>query len=97
LAQFAMRAQPDLGLAKGRAFLTHQTENGQQLGFVEQALAETTSVAREHRPATCRATRADDRSPTSAIAPPASIANNIFKGSSTSNFLCRNEHVNRAT
>ena len=43
-----MLAQPDLGLAKGPVLVTHQTENRQQLGLVEQALAETTSVAREH-------------------------------------------------
>jgi hypothetical protein len=29
---------------------THQTENRKQLGLVEQALAETTSAARERRP-----------------------------------------------
>src|SRR4029077_11673447 len=45
---------------------------------------------------TCRAMRAKGRSPTSAIAPPASIGNNNFKAPDISNFHCRNEDVNRA-
>src|SRR5579859_4298332 len=49
LAQFAMFAQPNLGLPNGPVFVTHQTENRQQLGLFEPALAETTSVARKHR------------------------------------------------
>ena len=51
LAQFAMLAQPHLGFAKGPVLVTHQTENGQQLRLSELVLAETASVAREHRPA----------------------------------------------
>lgn len=39
-----MFAQPDLGLANGPILVTHQTENRQQLGLVEQSLAETTSA-----------------------------------------------------
>src|ERR1700732_4607969 len=40
--------------------------------------------------------RAKGRRPTSAIAPPASIANNKFKAPAISNFHCRDEDVNRA-
>src|ERR1700680_3281496 len=40
--------------------------------------------------------RANGRSPTSAITPPAWVANNSFKGPAISNFHCRNEDVNRA-
>jgi hypothetical protein len=41
--------------------------------------------------------RAKGKSPTSAIAPPAYVANNNFNRSGISNFHCRNEDVNRAT
>jgi hypothetical protein len=40
--------------------------------------------------------RAKGSSPTSAIVPPASIANNEFKAPAISNFHCRDEDVNRA-
>jgi hypothetical protein len=40
--------------------------------------------------------RAKGSSPTSAIVPPASIANNKFKAPAISNFHCRDEDVNRA-
>src|ERR1700676_1293026 len=40
--------------------------------------------------------RAKGRSPTSAIVPPAYVANNKFNRSGISNFHCRNEDVNRA-
>src|ERR1017187_1518244 len=41
--------------------------------------------------------RANGRSPTSAIAPPAPVANNNFNGSGISNSHYRNEDVNRAS
>src|SRR5450631_3153005 len=41
--------------------------------------------------------RAKGRSPTSAIVPPAYVANNNFNRSGISNFHCRDEDVNRAT
>jgi hypothetical protein len=40
--------------------------------------------------------RAKGRSPTSAIAPPASVGNNNFKEPGISDFHCRAEDVNRA-
>src|SRR5271157_4471832 len=46
---------------------------------------------------TCKAMRAKGRSPTSAIAPPASVGNNKFKGPAISNSHCRDEDVNRAS
>jgi hypothetical protein len=49
LAQFAMLAKPHLGFAKGPILVSHQTEDGQHLRLCELVLAETTSVAREHR------------------------------------------------
>ena len=45
-----MLAEPHFGLAKGPVLVTHQAENGQQLRLVELVLAETTAVARKHRP-----------------------------------------------
>jgi hypothetical protein len=49
LTQFAMLAEPHFGFTKGPVFVTHQAENGQQLGLRELVFAETTAVAREHR------------------------------------------------
>jgi hypothetical protein len=49
LAQFAMFAQPHFGFAKGPVFVAHQAKNGQQLRLIELVLAESASVAREHR------------------------------------------------
>ena len=45
---------------------------------------------------TCKAMRAKGRSPTSAIVPPAYVANNNFNRSGISNFHCCIEDVNRA-
>src|SRR5258708_5288944 len=74
LAQLAMLAQPHLSFTKSPVFVTHQAENGQQLRLGKLAFAETASVAREHRPGDLQSD-AKGRSPTSAIAPPASIEN----------------------
>jgi hypothetical protein len=49
LTKLAMLAQPNFGLAKGPVLVTHQTENRKQLRLVEQALAETASITRQHR------------------------------------------------
>ena len=49
LTQFAMFAEPHLGFAKGPVLVAHPTENRQQLGLRELALAETAAVARKHR------------------------------------------------
>jgi hypothetical protein len=49
LTQFAMFAQPHLGLAKGPVLLPHPAENRQQLGLVELMLAESAAVERKHR------------------------------------------------
>src|SRR5580692_1186789 len=45
-----MLAQTHFGLAKGPVFVAHQAENGQQLRLGKLTLAETASVAWEHRP-----------------------------------------------
>src|SRR5579862_229877 len=49
LAQFAVLAQPHFGFAKRPVLVAHQAENGQQLRLIELALAESDSVAWEHR------------------------------------------------
>jgi hypothetical protein len=49
LAQLAMFGQPHLGFAKNPILVAHHTEDGQQLRPRELVLAETISVAREHR------------------------------------------------
>src|SRR5579875_988498 len=49
LPQFAMFAEPHLGLAKGPVLVTHQAEDRQQLRLVEQVFAEPAAVARKHR------------------------------------------------
>ena len=87
LMQFAVLAQPYLGFPKGQIFVAHQTQNGQQLRLCELMLVETAAVARRGSVvlAICRATRAKGRRPTSAITPPASIANTNFKEPTTSN------------
>jgi hypothetical protein len=85
LAEFAMLAQPHLGFAKGPVLVTHQAENRQQLGLVEQALAEATS----HRLGDLQGDAGKrQESPSSAIAPPTSIENNNLGRSDTSNFHC---------
>src|SRR5713226_9255116 len=48
-AQFVVFAQTHFGFAKGPVFVAHQTEDSQQLRLGELVLAETASVAREHR------------------------------------------------
>jgi hypothetical protein len=80
LTQFAMLAEPHLGLAKGPIFVAHQAKNGQQLRLGKLLFAEAASVARRHPRETCRAMRAKGKSPTSAIAPAASIAKHRFLG-----------------
>jgi len=51
LAQLAVFAEAHFGFAKGPVLITHQAKNGQQLRLRELVLAESGSVAREHRPA----------------------------------------------
>src|SRR6516165_5406632 len=46
LTQFAMFAEPHLGLAKGPVFVAHQAKNGQQLRLRELVFAEAAAVAR---------------------------------------------------
>ena len=50
LAQFAVFAQTHFGFAKGPVLVAHQAQNSQQLRLRELVFAETTAVARKHRP-----------------------------------------------
>jgi len=97
LAQFAMLAQPHFGFAKGPVFVAHQAENGQQLGLVELVLAETASVTREPCLRDLQGDPSKRQEPTSAIVPPAEVANNNFERPTISNFHCRDEDVNSAS
>src|ERR1017187_938602 len=92
-----MFAEPHLGFAKGPVLVAHQAEYGQQLWLRKLVLAETTAGARGNTALeTCRAMRANGRSPTSAIAPPASIANKNSQELVIANSHGCSEDVNRA-
>jgi len=75
LAQFAMLAQTHLSFMKSPIFVTHQRENGQQLRLGKLAFAEMASVARAYRRRDLQGATGKGKSPTTAIARPASIEN----------------------